>query len=99
MLQERLFQILLDLVMYWQFAERIRFRFLKNMVRTLSTQHVGDQHAVIAIDERIERQSLLFLELHYIDRLPATRTSIAVMQPPTLNGAAKLHLRLAEELV
>ena len=55
MLHERVLEILLDLVVDGQLAIRVFLRLAKDMSRTFAAKHIGDQHAMLAKDERVER--------------------------------------------
>jgi hypothetical protein len=98
-LNKRVLQILLDLVMDRELSVWCLLGFPPDASCALSTKEVSDQHAVLPEDERVYRQRILLLVLEAADFISASGAPVTVVKPAAFDGGTELRLSLSEELI
>ena len=93
-------QIPLDVGVQGRLFVWIFLRLFENKFDAGLAQEVPDQHAALAIDERIDRQRILAFEFYRADGPRQTSwTKVAVVEPERFDGIAELRFRLREQCV
>ena len=98
-LHEGLFKVLFDHVMDGQVTEWIRILFLEDMIHAFAAEQVGNEHAVVAVEEYVDEEGLFLFELDHADLAAAARAVITVIEPPRFESGSVLYFRLQAHLV